>query len=304
MRGNDLGLDSLISVDIRSWFLKNFSANIPVLKIMALDVQMSNLAALAAQEVPADLIPSVLSRSDSPTSSGDSSGSETNAVGSRLETQHASSATTPPTPGSPTGGGLDDKIDWLKESSAPEGLVPMQTAVVKSNPPKVVLLTGVSGLLGHHLLTSLLEQTWIEEVICVAVRRLSDRITHGEIPPPSDRITYFEGDLRDPHFGLPEATFASIFDRVDAVIHNGSDTSHLKYYSSLRAANVGSTRQILDYAVPRQIPIHYVSSAGVALFAGLDAFPEISATITGTLPPSDGAHGYMCGKVSPGHYRC
>lgn len=298
MRGNDLGLDSLISVDIRSWFLKNFSANIPVLKIMALDVQMSSLAATAAQEIPAELIPGVLSRIDSTTPGSDTSGSETNAVGSRLETQNPSSATTPPTPGSPISIDANDKIDWISESSAPQGIHVLQPSAVHRESPRVVLLTGVSGLLGHHLLTSLLQQPSIEEVICVAVRKLSDRISNGEIPPPSSRVTYFEGDLQDPYFGLSEAEFTSIFDRLDAVIHNGSDTSHLKYYSSLRAANVGSTRLILDFAIPRRIPIHYVSSAGVALFAGLDAFPEISATTTGTLPPSDGAHGYMCGKVS------
>jgi hypothetical protein len=34
MRSIDLGLDSFISVDIHSWFLKNFRVSIPVLKII------------------------------------------------------------------------------------------------------------------------------------------------------------------------------------------------------------------------------------------------------------------------------
>lgn len=235
MRGNDLGLDSLISVNIRSWFLKNFSANIPVLKIMALDVQMSSLGAIAAQDIPAELVPGVLSRSVSLTSDSDSSASEPNAVGSRLETQNASSVTTPPTPGSPTDSEPSDKINWLMESSAPEDVPLLQTVDAIRGSPKVILLTGVSGLLGHHLLASLLEQPSIDEVICVAVRRLSDRISRDEFPPPSGRVTYFEGDLRDPYFSLSETGFASMFDRVDAVVHNGSDTSHLKYYPSLRS---------------------------------------------------------------------
>lgn len=37
MRPHEIGLDSLVSVDIRSWFLKNFLVSIPVLKIMGND---------------------------------------------------------------------------------------------------------------------------------------------------------------------------------------------------------------------------------------------------------------------------
>lgn len=32
MRSNEIGMDSLIAVDLRSWFLKQLSVSIPVLK--------------------------------------------------------------------------------------------------------------------------------------------------------------------------------------------------------------------------------------------------------------------------------
>ena len=51
MRGVDLGLDSLISVDLR------VEVSIPVLKIMANDVQMATLAEMVVEDVPAALIP-------------------------------------------------------------------------------------------------------------------------------------------------------------------------------------------------------------------------------------------------------
>ena len=141
-----------------------------------------------------------------------------------------------------------------------------------------------------------MEQRSIHKVICVAVRRLAERLEVRQLPPPSSRVEYHEGDLRQPNFGLSEDQITAIFAEIDAVIHNGSDTSHLKYYSAVREANVGSTRQLLRLCLPRMVPLHYVSSAGVALFAGKEAFPEISATSTGKYPPRDGAHGYMCGK--------
>ncbi|KAI1768458.1 hypothetical protein GGR53DRAFT_532368 [Hypoxylon sp. FL1150] len=304
MRGAEVGFDSLISVDVRSWFLKNFQVSIPVLKIMANDVHMSNLVDMAVDGIPAELVPHI-QLSDSPTpDSTDSSNGDASSV-------HSASPSTAPSEVSPTSfeapSKLDVKfrgngsiVDWEAETSPPQpDTIPELVAAPppKAN-PEVVLLTGCSGLLGHHLLNALVAQPSIRKVICVAVRQLSRRLDPEttQLPPPSDRIIYHEGDLTQPRFGLTEDKWAAIFGEVDAVIHNGSDTSHLKYYSALRQANVESTRQLIRVCLQRGVPIHYVSSAGVALFAELEAFPPVSCTGTGKTPPADGAHGYMCGK--------
>lgn len=60
--GTELGLDSLIAVDIRTWFLKAFMVHIPVLKIAAGDVLMSAVVDLAFAELPAAMIPQVQSK--------------------------------------------------------------------------------------------------------------------------------------------------------------------------------------------------------------------------------------------------
>ena len=56
MRGNEIGLDSLISIDIRSWILQNFSVSVPVLKIMGNDT-MADHAQFTADNMPPELIP-------------------------------------------------------------------------------------------------------------------------------------------------------------------------------------------------------------------------------------------------------
>jgi nucleoside-diphosphate-sugar epimerase len=296
MRSIELGLDSLISVDIRSWFLKNFQVSIPVLKIMANDAQMAGLVETAVEGIPAELIPEV--RADAlANGKSDDSGSETN---SAVTPASSSNGRVPDTAATSPGSATPPKasgVDWEAESTPPELSPPAVNAKPPASPPKVVVLTGCTGLLGHHLLNALAAQPSIEKIICIAVRQLSARLANGELPPPSDRIIYYEGDLGAPRLGLSEQDETAIFDAADAVIHNGSDTSHLKYYSAVRDTNVGSTRQLIRLCVRRSIPLHYISSAGVALFAGLDAFPEISCTAPGNaLPPPDGAHGYMCGK--------
>lgn len=309
MRGVDLGFDSLLSVDVRSWFLKNFQVSVPVLKIMAQDVRMSSLVDLAVDGIPPDLTPQVQqegAHSPGPDSSGSSSGSEDSnspLVTPTGSNDSSSEVTTPLESPLEADSKLTTTllVDWAAETTPPEpdtsvpdlGSAP---APAPKASPEVVLLTGCSGLLGHHLLDSLLAQPSIRKVICVAVRRLSERLETKRLPPPSDRIVYHEGDLSQPRLGLGEDEWASIFAEVDAVVHNGSDTSHLKYYSALRQANVESTRQLVAACLRRAVPFHYVSSAGVALFAGLEAFPPSSCTGTGKTPPADGSHGYMCGK--------
>ncbi|KAJ0117744.1 lovastatin nonaketide synthase [Diaporthe amygdali] len=258
MRSVDLGLDSLVSVDIRSWFLKNFEVSIPVLKIMANDVSMMTLAELAAEGVPAELTPQVGRQGQSQSSDDTSSTGDDipRTPGSESTSKDFSSDTDMTTPITPTetkdlsvAASIRNAIDWDAEVRLPEPdrFGKMNTGKSPSAQPRIVLLTGSSGLLGHHLLKRLSSEPSIVKIICVAVRRLSERL------------------------GLAAEEASEIFTEVDAVIHNGSDTSHLKYYSAVRECNVEST-------------------------PGMQTFPEVSTTASGIRPPADGAHGYMCSK--------
>ncbi|KAI1125435.1 polyketide synthase [Nemania abortiva] len=306
MRSSNLGLDSLISVDIRTWFLKHFKVIIPVLTIMSSETQISHLVTITVEGIPAELIPQVRNAGDaaSKAPSGEGitgsrvtghNGSTTTELSSSVV--ETSSGATTPDASSPVKE-RSGKVDWDAETTPPKEWV--AGTLSKVNPPKaqpeVVVLTGVTGLLGHHLLKALAKEPSLRKIICIAVRRLGERLKSGEIPPASERIVYYEGDLVLPRFGLSESQQNAIFEDADAIIHNGADTSHLKFYSVLKDANVNATKQLIALSLPRMIPFHYVSSAGMALFAGMDAFPPVSGTGTGRQPPADGAHGYMCAK--------
>ncbi|KAI0544501.1 hypothetical protein F4679DRAFT_589426 [Xylaria curta] len=58
MRSREVGIDSLVAVDIRSWCLKTFEVAVPVLKIMGNDT-LASLAELVSKSVPASLVPNV-----------------------------------------------------------------------------------------------------------------------------------------------------------------------------------------------------------------------------------------------------
>ena len=183
-------------------------------------------------------------------------------------------------------------IDWDGEIALPPA-VDFGTHTAPASPPKVVVLTGVSGLLGGNLLKSLLANPSVEKVFCIATRRLKARLEANELLQNS-RIKYFEGDLTDPRLGLSEKECLDVFSRADVVIHNGADTSHMKFYPEIKSANVDSTKQLIRYCSARKIPIHYVSTVGVALFGDFKSFPEIS--VAAHNPPTDGSQGYVAAK--------
>ncbi|KAG6003604.1 putative Hybrid PKS-NRPS biosynthetic cluster [Claviceps maximensis] len=58
VRTDELGLDSLIAVRIRSWFLKNFQVNIPALRIL-MGPPLQELIIQALKGIPAELVPKV-----------------------------------------------------------------------------------------------------------------------------------------------------------------------------------------------------------------------------------------------------
>jgi hybrid polyketide synthase/nonribosomal peptide synthetase ACE1 len=58
MRSDDVGIDSLIAVEIRSWFLKNYEVNILVLSILG-GMYISDVVDQAVRDVPEQLTPNI-----------------------------------------------------------------------------------------------------------------------------------------------------------------------------------------------------------------------------------------------------
>jgi len=268
MRSGDLGIDSLVSIDVRIWFTKKLKVNMPVLKVMSNDT-LANLVLFAVENVPSELLPNIASRATSKALVN--------------------------------GNGVHSfEIDWDAETCPPAGLAELTmtsaaatTAVLD---PSSVLLTGVSGLLGHHILTTLLEQASIKKVFCIAVRRLEERLEKGELPR-DDRVVYYAGELAQPRLGLSEEDAATIFEEVGAVIHNGADTSHLKSCFDLRPANVDSTIELIRLCLPRRIPLHVVSSNAVGRYSNKAEIGEVAINSPGApRPPPDGSSGYRSTK--------
>jgi len=195
---------------------------------------------------------------------------------------------------SASGSEKPSSIDWASEVAIPSSLLTTQPSPPSTkplhHPPQTVLLTGATGFLGQHLLRSLTSNSNITKIHCLAVRDPSKlaSFTHSE------KVVLHTGDLSLPYLGLSPAAFAALSASADAIIHNGADVSFLKTYESLRAANVGATKALVEMALPRKVPVHFVSTGTVGkLVGGNSLAPESLAGF----PPSEGfKDGYAASK--------
>ncbi|KUJ10079.1 hybrid PKS-NRPS PsoA [Mollisia scopiformis] len=126
-----------------------------------------------------------------------------------------------------------------------------------------VVLTGATGFIGRHLLSQLIQDPRVAYVHCIAIRPdACGKPRH--LSMKSDKIIEYTGDLWSLNLGLSDPQFTSLAEHADVIIHNGADVSLLKTYQSLRRANVVSTRTLCEMAIPRCVPLHFVSTASVA----------------------------------------
>ncbi|MFD5653399.1 amino acid adenylation domain-containing protein [Streptomyces sp. NPDC127039] len=168
--------------------------------------------------------------------------------------------------------------------------------------PRRVLLTGATGFVGTHLLARLLTDTEAEIVCTVraadvpeATARVHAALTRHGITLDgrvSARLTALPADLARADLGLSRETLSDLAASCDAIFHNAATVSIMRDYTTLRAANVESTRRLLRLAAVNTTPLHYVSTLSVAPPAVRS--PEVPEAF---LPAHDGLrYGYQQSK--------
>lgn len=143
---------------------------------------------------------------------------------------------------------------------------------------RTILLTGATGFVGAQLLYQLLQAGDIK-VICLvraystanAFEKISAALAKQnlEINNLHDKIDIVLADLEQPGFGLTREEFHQLALQCDAVFHNAANTSVMRDYRSLRAANVLSTQTLLRFSAIKCVPFHLISTIAVAPEEGL-----------------------------------
>lgn len=223
------GVDSLVSVRIREWFLKELGVDVPVLKLMSTNHTLSRVCEDAL------------------------AGWRKLRLGSQAESQTATKTQE------------DPEMDWKKEVAGVidgiSALIPPGADSVKDAPrssARRVVLTGCTGFLGTNMLRNLVADGDVAEVHCLCIRSRPLRVKDA-------KIRQYKGDLVKPLLGLSTDDFKRLCQTADLIIHVGADVAHLKSYEMMRTANVISTQTLLAMATPRGVPVHFVSSSSVAM---------------------------------------
>lgn len=137
-----------------------------------------------------------------------------------------------------------------------------------------VLLTGATGFIGRFLLRDLLRQNADLVVHCLVqadkvghgFERLRDALRRAEIWDEAfaPRIRVVVGDVTEIRFGLSEADFEDLCQRIDAVYHLAADLTLASPYLTIRKANTFSIRNVLELCLrTRYKHVFFTSSMSV-----------------------------------------
>lgn len=165
--------------------------------------------------------------------------------------------------------------------------------------PQSVLLTGARGFLGIYLLRELTEQC--QRVVCLlrsvspeeGIKQLQKSAAEAGINFNLNKVEVICGDLAEPRLGLNEDTFKQLAGNIDAILHCGAFVHHLHSYPTMKAANVDSTRTLLELALTTKRKYFcFVSTESVAsAISGITVSPE---EIISNRPATD--NGYILTK--------
>ncbi len=144
-----------------------------------------------------------------------------------------------------------------------------------NNKHKNILLTGVTGFLGIHVLDKLLSLTK-SNIYCLMRgkdgksinQRLLDRLDYYFPKKYNElidkRIFIIDSDITDKNFGLKEEQYSDLGKKISCVIHCAADVRHYGDYNLSEKINVHATKNIIDFCLNFNIIMNHISTLTVS----------------------------------------
>lgn len=159
-----------------------------------------------------------------------------------------------------------------KQKLANQNYMPLQ---ISKQHPRCVLLTGVTGFLGAHILQQLLclpntivyclvrpqKSVGIEEKM---IKKMQFYFGQQIVEKMKNRVYTIEGDLSEKYVGLTTDIQENLVSKIDTIIHCGGDVRHYGDRSHFNKVNVESTRYLLLLSKKAGARFHYISTVSIS----------------------------------------
>ncbi len=142
-------------------------------------------------------------------------------------------------------------------------------------PYKNVLLTGVTGFLGVHILDYLLKNTdcmiycIIREKYNQAPQKRLENILgfyfdNHYYETYQNRIIVLNGELSKEFFNLSQEDYSNLQKNTDCIINTAANTRHYGSYSSFERENINTVKNLILFAKPTGIILNHMSTTNVS----------------------------------------
>lgn len=142
-----------------------------------------------------------------------------------------------------------------------------------------ILLTGVTGFLGIHLLYDLLINPNVKKIYCIirnkiqlpGYKRLLNRISYYYDSDPNilnlvnEKVEVINGDSTKYHLGINEKIYTHLKSTITTVINSAANVRHYAKYNELYKDNVISVNNIIDFC-DNSISLAHISTLSIGGF--------------------------------------
>ena len=138
-----------------------------------------------------------------------------------------------------------------------------------------ILLTGVTGFLGIHILDELLKQE-TGNIYCIIREKsfispelrlkncLKEYLNGQYINLINKRIFIIDGELSEINLGISSDNYISLSDNIDTIIHSAAFVSHFGNYIDFEKINVNSVKNLLDFSKKFNKKFFHISTLSVS----------------------------------------
>jgi fatty acid CoA ligase FadD9 len=169
---------------------------------------------------------------------------------------------------------------WAAEAvwSPPANVRPAQPP----SPRKALLLTGVTGFIGPHLLSAIVAHGRWQRVVALVRPPIERQPAVGVHLPLEFEFEILSADLSQPGLDLSSSDRRRLQSTdFDCVVHSGAHVDHVRTYRQMKAANVAACDELVELLAqsrPRFVFVSSVSAACRGAAETIGSTPESAVT--------------------------